>query len=92
MCPLFIYTTSSFHGKVKIMWKMFFMSFRKYCRRIVNMSYQIRVFCQRLMLKTLLFKNQGTEVDTINCSLMRKPFIEYIFFIIYFFDRERAVS
>lgn len=28
MCPLFIYTTSSFHGKVKFMWKMFFMSFQ----------------------------------------------------------------
>ena len=33
------------------------------------MSYQIRVFCQRLIinLKTLLFKI-GTEVDAINCS------------------------
>ena len=68
--------TGSFHWKVKCCeWSL--------CGSIVegwvNMSYLIRVFCQRLIrLKTFLFKKKKrTEVDTINCSPMRKPFIEY---------------
>ena len=43
--PLFIYMTSNYFPwetevlRVKFMRKMFFMSFRKYCRGIVSMSY-----------------------------------------------------
>ena len=42
--PRFIYTTSSFHGKVKccaseVYVEDVFMSLRKYCRGIFNMSY-----------------------------------------------------
>ena len=66
--------TSSFHWKmrlqVKFMWKMF-LSFRKHCRGIVNMSYQIRVFCQRLMrLETFLFQKKawGRHNDCLVCE------------------------
>ena len=59
---------------MKFMWKMF-LSFKKYGRGIVNMSYWNRIFCQRLIgLNSFLEK--GTEVHTTNCSLMREPFIE----------------
>ena len=55
---LFYFATDTF------MWKML-LPFRKHCREIVNMSYQIRVFCQRLMgLVTFLFQKRP-EVDTM---------------------------
>ena len=40
------------------------------------MSYKIRIFCHRLMVKNSSVLKKHTEGDT-NCSLVRKPFIEY---------------
>ena len=50
-----------------------FMSFRKYCRGISQHT---------LLVKMKVFKNISVlkkrfEGDTITCSVLRKPFIEY---------------
>ena len=54
-----------------------FMSFRKLCRGKVNMSYQIRVFCQRLMgLVTFLFqkKARGGHYNCLLCENLSLSF------------------
>ena len=53
------------------------MSFRKYCRGVR----QHELPDESILPKTNKLKNfsvkKCTEIDTINCSSMRKPFIEY---------------
>ena len=54
------------------------MSFRKYCRGMSQRELlDYSIFPKANGLKNFSVLKKPTEVNTVNCSLVQKPFIEY---------------